>query len=714
MNRSVASWVIEKHNCTEKEKRIRNLLITHSGLKLEEGKWIDKKIDLNSIDTEELLIKILKAINDDKVRLYGELYSSGKFDSNDIILDNDYENIVNTNVKNLNKEVSKLLTKRPNLANVNSVREFIYQLGRTLVACNSSTQVLHSDIAYIASNYGTAQTFPQTSFGIIPTTRKTDSGTTDNENSKLSKELEKCRSDLLDFRFKNQMETQDAKLKARGELQELNLKKEGDIKELKITIKDLEKRLKNAELDAKNCNKDLNTTRSELDTCNRNLKKADEDLGNCLEDLKNSSKKSSDLKKNTTDLENRNTKLMEKTVEQNNSDLIQQIDKTQAKNTDLTKQNDQLQTELDRLYQQLSRIYIHYNENATIESYKKTNWSELFEKIKITKTKYDECSKKITELNKYKEQSDELEKLNQELFKVYYHYNENKQNKKINWTEFFEILKNTKTKYDECTKKLDESAAKEQSADLEKLNQELFKVYTHYNPNAPDKRKINWTEFFEKLKDTKTKYDECAKKMSDFDKYKKQSDELEKLNQELFKVYTHYNPNAPDKRKINWTEFFEKLKDTKTNHDECSRKLTGLDKSVAENLETAEELEKLRQELNKVYLHYNENYQVKTNINWIDLFEKIKMTKTKCDLSSKKVKDLEKTIKDLEKSVRECSGQSEEIERLQSELTSVQISLDASLEEERQLKTENITIEKKLSECEEKLSGTRGSLKVRK
>nr|QNN89472.1 ORF42 [Pieris brassicae granulovirus] len=120
MKRSVANWVIEKHQCTEKEKRLRNLLITNSGLKLEGGKWLDKRIDLNAMDTEELLVKVLKAMNEQNLRF------RTNDDDNDENNYDDEGNIVSVSKNNnVTRETKRLFTKRPNFTDIKSVREFI-------------------------------------------------------------------------------------------------------------------------------------------------------------------------------------------------------------------------------------------------------------------------------------------------------------------------------------------------------------------------------------------------------------------------------------------------------------------------------------------------------------------------------------------------------------------------------------------------------------
>ncbi|AGQ20281.1 hypothetical protein CaLGV022 [Clostera anastomosis granulovirus A] len=152
MNRSVANIIVGKFECTEREKRLRNLLIANSGLRLENGRWLDRQTNIETIDTEQLLIKVLKAMND---RVMG----AHVYDDNRMDVDEDVRVVV-TEKRSVNRESKRLFTKRPNFTDVKSVREFILQMGRTIVACDPSLQYLNEDFSFLAYNYGLTQDAP--------------------------------------------------------------------------------------------------------------------------------------------------------------------------------------------------------------------------------------------------------------------------------------------------------------------------------------------------------------------------------------------------------------------------------------------------------------------------------------------------------------------------------------------------------------------------
>nr|WPN08667.1 hypothetical protein [Cnaphalocrocis medinalis granulovirus] len=149
MKRSVASWVVEKHQCSEKEKRLRNLLLANGGLPLDDG-GLTSRINLNALDTEELLIKVL---NHKHQLLQQKQILQQKQDDDD---GGGTEN----SIVDVNRESRRLFTKRPRFTDIKSVREFILQMGRTIIACNPSLQYLGEDFNYIAYNYGLAQDTP--------------------------------------------------------------------------------------------------------------------------------------------------------------------------------------------------------------------------------------------------------------------------------------------------------------------------------------------------------------------------------------------------------------------------------------------------------------------------------------------------------------------------------------------------------------------------
>lgn len=139
--------MVEKQRCTEKEKRLRDLLVINSGLKIEGGRWLDRRFDLESLDTEVLLVKVLKTLTDDRNKLMS-LNETGinAEDTNDF-----------SHGKNVSSELKRLFMKKPKFTNADSVREFILQMARTIIACNPNASVLSPDFTLLATNYGLSQ-----------------------------------------------------------------------------------------------------------------------------------------------------------------------------------------------------------------------------------------------------------------------------------------------------------------------------------------------------------------------------------------------------------------------------------------------------------------------------------------------------------------------------------------------------------------------------
>ncbi|APO13927.1 ORF43 [Plodia interpunctella granulovirus] len=180
MNRSVANWMREKYQCAEKEKRIRNLLISNSGLTLDKGRWLDTRIDLATIDTEELLVKILKVLNEDRIRYQ----ACGPADAENTIVDTRGQ-------QKMDREMTRLLSMRPVFTDVTSVREFIMQMGRALVACNRNANSLFADFGYVASSYGLC---PERSDSDLIETLRRDLTRTNNELNAAVAALDECQN----------------------------------------------------------------------------------------------------------------------------------------------------------------------------------------------------------------------------------------------------------------------------------------------------------------------------------------------------------------------------------------------------------------------------------------------------------------------------------------------------------------------------------------
>ncbi|UXX41848.1 hypothetical protein [Psilogramma increta granulovirus] len=196
IKRSVANWMVEKQRCTEKEKRLRNLLVINSGLKIEGGRWLDRRFDLENLDTEVLLVKVLKTLTDDRNKLMS--------------LNETEINAEDTNQfgygKNVSSELKRLFMKKPKFTNTDSVREFILQMARTIIACNPNASVLSPDFTLLATNYGLSQDTANLQTQIYELKTENERITTDNtrlkqDNDSLTsgyQSLQVAYQDLLD------------------------------------------------------------------------------------------------------------------------------------------------------------------------------------------------------------------------------------------------------------------------------------------------------------------------------------------------------------------------------------------------------------------------------------------------------------------------------------------------------------------------------------
>ncbi|QOD40006.1 Maph43 [Matsumuraeses phaseoli granulovirus] len=262
MNRSVANWVVERYQCTEKEKRLRNLLIANSGLRFKKGKWLNTKLDLDSIDTEELLVKILKVLNEDRIKFY----TRDKDATND---NDDEEIIVTTASTNVNSEMKRLIMKKPRFTDVDSVREFILQTGRALVACNPSARNIQSDYVYLAHHYNLAQSRSsdsklQKDLEDLQLAREEDK----KAYLELNREYLQSEKDLQDCETKYQKYLDRQRVAENESAYQNNSMLQNQLQEL--TIKH--------NIEMVECNRKLTSARDEVNECNNKLTQAQDDL----------------------------------------------------------------------------------------------------------------------------------------------------------------------------------------------------------------------------------------------------------------------------------------------------------------------------------------------------------------------------------------------------------------------------------------------------
>nr|AAN77189.1 unknown [Choristoneura fumiferana granulovirus] len=338
MKRSVANWLVERHQCTEKEKRLRNLLIVNSGLIIDNGKWLDKRLDLEALDTEVLLVKVLKALNEEKNKLLN-IY---KDDNEDI-------GIVNSTVdipKNQSLEVKRLIMKRPKFSNVQSVQDFITQMARTIMACNPNTSILATDFSLLAINYGLGQ------------------------NTTIQNELH-------DLKVQNEKLTVDINTS----------KKEYD------SLNDTYEHLKESYTDMFNDkNNELNKCNEELSICKEKIKKLSDhdtietELKTKLEkDLEDTKTKLEKLEKDLDDIKEKNTK------------LEKDLDDIKEKNTKLKKEN----TTIKKTFRKIYRKKYNINKRFRQIKKRKYKLKKRFRRLRKHKNKIRKHKNKIRK-RKYK------------------------------------------------------------------------------------------------------------------------------------------------------------------------------------------------------------------------------------------------------------------------------------------------------------------------
>ncbi|AKS25382.1 Clas39 [Clostera anastomosis granulovirus B] len=199
MNRSVANWMVEKHRCTEKEKRLRNLLVINSGLKVEGGRWLDRRFDLENLDTEVLLVKVLKTLTDDRNKLMSLSETGPNAINNEDTNEFSYG-------KNVSSELKRLFIKKPKFTNVDSVREFILQMARTIIACNPNASILSPDFTLLATNYGLSQDTANLQAQIYELKTENEQITTLNTQLKESNDLLTSGYDSLRVAYQDQVD----------------------------------------------------------------------------------------------------------------------------------------------------------------------------------------------------------------------------------------------------------------------------------------------------------------------------------------------------------------------------------------------------------------------------------------------------------------------------------------------------------------------------
>nr|AJA91682.1 ADOR42 [Adoxophyes orana granulovirus] len=150
MNRTVANIILDKHKCNEAEKRLRNLIITNGFFLIPNEDNLFNSIDLDSLNTETLLITYIKRVN--KIIRKINIQNS---EENDIggIIDTDHQTMYNIDDRR-QKLAGNLKRLRLKLSDVQSVKDFIITIGKLAIACHPELQSYSEDIVIIAHQYG--------------------------------------------------------------------------------------------------------------------------------------------------------------------------------------------------------------------------------------------------------------------------------------------------------------------------------------------------------------------------------------------------------------------------------------------------------------------------------------------------------------------------------------------------------------------------------
>lgn len=197
MNRSIANWIKERNVCVDKEQRLRNLILVY-------GNYTNA--DIQNIDTETLLARMLKKINDQTIeyRSGGDISTTITKDFKNYVVTDELGNftLVNNNpppAKRPTLESLKLLlNNKPAYGNPETVRNYLNQVTRLLAELDSRTAPVQTELSIIATYYGSAASV---SVNLDDVTRERD---------KLLLQIEKCTKDsdrllleLNEVKFKN-------------------------------------------------------------------------------------------------------------------------------------------------------------------------------------------------------------------------------------------------------------------------------------------------------------------------------------------------------------------------------------------------------------------------------------------------------------------------------------------------------------------------------
>ncbi|ABY47735.1 hypothetical protein HaGV_gp044 [Helicoverpa armigera granulovirus] len=155
MNRSIANWIKERNVCVDKEQRLRNLILVY-------GNYTNA--DIQNIDTETLLARVLKKINEQTIeyRSGGDITTTITKDYKNYVISDELGNftLVNNNPPPTKRPIPEslklLLNNKPAYSNPESVRNYLNQITRLLAELDSRTAPVQTELTLIATYYGSA------------------------------------------------------------------------------------------------------------------------------------------------------------------------------------------------------------------------------------------------------------------------------------------------------------------------------------------------------------------------------------------------------------------------------------------------------------------------------------------------------------------------------------------------------------------------------
>lgn len=344
---------------------------------------MDKRLDLDAMDTEELLVKVLKVLNEERTMRVGDEESA----------------VVDTQTRS----ARRLRFMRPRFTNNDSVREFILEMGRTIMACDPSASDLSSDFTFLAHNYGLAS---GTSNATTDATRR--------ELDNANREIDRLRSEVGRL--------EEVRASALVEYTELlsrttvNAERDAELVESKRILEQLNatlERYRTGEQELKDqldrCNEELKNRQDASTRIERDLK---EQLERCRSDLDRNEQESKGLllrnKQLQDDLEQCRAESAEQSLRLRNClAKLERLDREHDENQrntrmELQKTRNDLtikDNELERFRDVLEKIQIKqknlYDELEQCQAESRINRANSEQELRISRANSEQCQAEL-------------------------------------------------------------------------------------------------------------------------------------------------------------------------------------------------------------------------------------------------------------------------------------------------------------------------------